>query len=281
MTDLVTSPPPTGSGYEVPTHTPWWKKPSVWGWIAGTLVFLGVLVALGSRDLSFRTDVVPDGDTTWDWNFFWSLVPLMLNALSVTAMSAVLGFVVAAVLGFFLALGRRSNHRWLSWPVASVIEFIRSTPLLVQLYFIFFALPSWGIVLEPNQTLIVGLGIHYATYCSEAYRAGINSVDKGQWEASIALNLDGRTKWSRVIVPQAIPNVLPALGNFLIAAFKDAPLGATVQVTGLLFFAQTVSGRLFRSVEVYTLIGIGFLMVSIPAAWALRRLEKRLGYERI
>lgn len=269
------------ANYEVPTHTPWWRKPKVWAWVIGVAVVLFVMFQLGTRDIAYRTDVVPDGSTTWDWAFFWSLVPLMLDALSVTVMAAILGFIVAVILGFILALGRRSEHKWLSWPTASVIEFIRSTPLLVQLYFLFFALPAWGIVLSPNQTLIFGLGIHYATYCSEAYRAGINSVDKGQWEASIALNLDPRTKWTRVVVPQAVPNVLPALGNFLIASFKDAPLGATVQVTGLLFFAQTVSGRLFRSVEVYTLIGIGFLMVSIPAAWFLRRLEKRLGYERI
>jgi polar amino acid transport system permease protein len=271
----------TTARYDVPTFTPWWKTPKVWLSIVGVAIFLIVMVQLGTRDIVYRTDTVPDGGTTWDWAFFWSLVPLMLDALSVTAMAAVLGFLVAAVLGFFLALARRSEHRWLSWPTAAVIEFIRSTPLLVQLYFLFFALPSWGVALSPNQTLIVGLGIHYATYSSEAYRAGINSVDTGQWEASTALNLDPRTKWARVVVPQAVPNILPALGNFLIASFKDAPLGATVQVTGLLFFAQTVSGRLFRSVEVFTLIGIGFLMVSIPAAWLLRRLEKRLGYERI
>jgi polar amino acid transport system permease protein len=277
MADIIDAP----ASYEVPTFTPWWRKPMVWVSIVGVALALLVMVRLGTRDIVYRTDVVPDGSTTWDWEFFWALVPLMLDALSVTAMAAILGFLVAAVLGFFLALGRRSEHRWLSWPTASVIEFVRSTPLLVQLYFLFFALPAWGIRLSPNQTLILGLGIHYATYCSEAYRAGINSVDKGQWEASTALNLDPRTKWSKIITPQAVPNVLPALGNFLIASFKDAPLGATVQVTGLLFFAQTVSGRLFRSVEVYTLIGIGFLMVSIPAAWALRRLEKRLGYERI
>jgi polar amino acid transport system permease protein len=125
------------------------------------------------------------------------------------------------------------------------------------------------------------LGVHYATYCSEAYRAGINSVPKGQWEAATALNFDTRTTWLRVVLPQAIPNVLPALGNFLVAGFKDAPLGSAVQVTGVLFFAGTIASRYFRPVEAYLLIGIGFLLVSIPAAWGIRRLEKRIGYERI
>ena len=247
--------------------------------VVAALVYL--LVRLGTRRLNFRTETIPDGDENWDWDFAWSLVPDMLNALSVTAMATVLGFAVAVVGGFFLALARRSTKRFISWPFALIIEFVRSTPLLVQLYFLFFALPDLGIVLSPRQTLIFGIGVHYATYCSEAYRAGINSVAKGQWEASTALNLKPVTKWRRVIGPQAITNVLPALGNFLVAGFKDAPLGAAVQVTGLLFFAQTISGRLFRSVEPFTLIGIGFLMVSLPAAWLVRRLEKRIGYDRI
>lgn len=259
----------------------WWKRPRTVISIAIVAVLLYVLFQLGTRRLRFRTDVRPDGSKTWDWEFAWSLVPDLLNALTVTALATVLGFAVAVVLGFLMALGRRSSKKYISWPFALVIEFIRSTPLLVQLFFLFFALPDLGIVLSPLQTLVIGLGVHYATYCSEAYRAGINSVPKGQWEASTALNLRPGTKWTRVIGPQAFTNVLPALGNFLVAGFKDAPLGAAVQVTGLLFFAQTISGRNFRPVEPFTMIGIGFLLVSLPAAWLVRRLEKRIGYERI
>ncbi len=123
--------------------------------------------------------------------------------------------------------------------------------------------------------------MHYATYCSEAYRAGINSVGKGQWEAAVALNLSPATTWTRVVLPQAIPNVVPALGNFLVAGFKDAPLGFVINVTGLLFFANTLRSRAFRPVEPLILIGIGFLLVSLPAAWLVRRLEERISYERI
>ena len=166
--------------------------------------------------------------------------------------------------------------------MAAFIEFVRSTPLLIQLFFLYYVLPTWGFRLEALVTLVLGLGIHYATYTSEAYRAGIDSVPKGQWEASTALNLGPLTTWTRVIIPQAIPNVLPALGNNLIAGFKDAPLGASIQVTGILAFATAAAGRSFDAgVEPYTLIGIGFLMVSIPSAFAVRRLEKRLAYERI
>ncbi|WP_040492806.1 ectoine/hydroxyectoine ABC transporter permease subunit EhuD [Ilumatobacter nonamiensis] len=213
-------------------------------------------------------------------------MPDFLEALWVTVQATIAGFAVAIVLGLFLALGRRSDHRALRWPFSFFIEFVRSTPLLIQLYFLFYALPtiSWlpesVRVLDPLPALIIGLGIHYATYCSEAYRAGIDSVPKGQWEASTAMNLPRRTTWGRVILPQAIPNVLPALGNYLVAGFKDAPLGSSIQVTGVLFFAKTISSRTFRPVETYTLVGIGFLAVSIPAAFLIRRLERRIAYER-
>ena len=222
-----------------------------------------------------------DGTEDFDWMYFWHLVPLMWRGLLVTAKATVLGFTVAIVLGFVLALGRRSTHRALSWPFAILIEFIRSTPLLVQLFFLqSLVRSSDAISLEPVMILTVGLGVHYATYCSEAYRAGINSVPSGQWEAATALNFDTRTTWTKIVLPQAIPNVLPALGNFFVAGFKDAPLGSAVQVTGVLFFAGTIASRTFRPVESYLLIGVGFLIVSIPAAWGVRRLEKRIGYER-
>lgn len=258
----------------------WWQRPKTVLTLVGVAAAVAVLHWLGTRDLRFDTDVRKDPDLAFDFAYAWALVPDMLDALAVTAMATIYGFAVALILGLFLALGRRSTNRLLSWPAAGFIEFIRSTPLLVQLYFLFFALPPLGIVLSPLQALVIGLGVHYATYCSEAYRAGINSVPEGQWEASTALNLDTRTKWLRVVLPQAIPNVLPALGNFLVAGFKDAPLGAAIQVTTVLFFAQTIASRYFTPVEPNLLIGVGFLIVSIPAAWGVRRLEKRIGYER-
>lgn len=274
MTDVATPLGHPGTGK-------WWRQPGTVAWAVGAAVAVGVLAWLGTRDLRFATDVEPDGSTDWDWEFALSLVPDMLNAMTVTAWATVLSFAVALVLGLFLALGRRSGQRWISWPSAGFIEFVRSTPLLVQLFFLYQGLPALGIVLSPMQALVVGLGVHYATYCSEAYRAGINSVPKGQWEAATAMNLSPTTTWTRVIIPQAIPNVLPALGNFLVAGFKDAPLGFTVGVTGLMFFATTIQGRHFRPVEPYLLIGVGFLLVSIPAAWGVRRLEERMSYERI
>jgi polar amino acid transport system permease protein len=264
---------------EFQPHKRWYQRPDV---LIPVLIIaaLYALLIFGVEEQSFfRTRMVGEGD--FDWMFFWHLLPLMVQGILVTVKATVLGFTIAAVLGFILALGRRSSRRWISWPTTAFIEFIRSTPLLVQLFFglaiarAIDGIPSAGILI-----LTVVLGVHYATYCSEAYRAGINSVPDGQWEASIALNLKPSTTWLKVIIPQAVPNVLPALGNYLVAGFKDAPLGFIVGVSGVLFFADQVRADTFRPVEPYLMAGLGFLLVSIPAAWIVRRLEERVAYER-
>src|SRR5690606_13001250 len=122
--------------------------------------------------------------------------------------------------------------------------------------------------------------LHYGTYTSESYRAGIDNVEWGQWEAATALNLSAGTTWSRIVLPQAIPTVIPALGNYLVAMFKDAPLGIAIAAGGILAVAQATASRTFQPVEPYTVMGLMFLAVSIPAALFVRYLERRYGYER-
>ena len=262
-------------------HRSWYRRPDVVVPLLATLGLFAFLVYGVEETQFFRTRLTAEGGEDFDWMYFWHLVPLMWRGLLITAKATVLGFGVAVVLGFFLALGRRSGRRWLRWPFALLIEFIRSTPLLVQLFFAqAYVRASDAIAADPMTILTVVLGVHYATYASEAYRAGINSVPKGQWEASTALNLGPVTKWTRVIVPQAVPNVLPALGNYLVAAFKDAPLGFSIGVSGILAFATAVRGEDFRVTEPYLLVGVGFLLASLPAAWLVRRLERKIAYER-
>lgn len=223
--------------------------------------------------------------TVWDWEFAREVFPLIVGGMVTTVLATLSGIVVAVILGLFLALGRRSQRRWISYPVAWFIEFIRSTPLLIQLVFLFYALPQVEIlprsiaVLPAFLALVVGLGIHYATYASEAYRAGIDSISKGQWEAAVSLNLKSGTTWTSVILPQAIPRTLPALGNYFVGMFKDAPLGAVITVQGVLFIARAEATASFRFVEPMTIAGLLFLAVSIPAAISVRYLERRTAYE--
>lgn len=259
---------------------------SVLASVGGLVLLLILLYVFGGGTAWFELDRTAKEGTKFDWAYFWSLLPNFLRALWFTVQATIGGFAIAIVLGFFLALGRRSVQRAVRWPTVLFIEFVRSTPLLIQLFFLFFALPRIGWVPEPIRvlspltTLIIGLGIHYGTYCSEAYRAGINSVPDGQWEACTALNLRSSVSWTRVVLPQAIPNVLPALGNYLVAGFKDAPLGSAIGVTEVLFFARYVTSAHVRPVEAYTMVGLGFLAVSIPSAYLIRRFERRYAYER-
>lgn len=268
--------------FELQRRHKWYRRPDVLIPVILVTLGLAVLATTGDTSPRYSSQFVPGRDVAFGWDYFFHLVPQMLTGLYITARATVIGFMIAASLGLLLALGRRSQVKLLSWPVAFIIEFIRSTPILVQMFFaqvLVRATP--GFSLNPIVILFLVLGIHYATYASEAYRAGINSVPKGQWEASIALNLNPFTKWSRIIVPQAVPNVLPTLGNYLVAAFKDAPIGdAVLSTAGVLFFANSLRSADFRPVETYLLIGVGFLLVSLPAAWLVRRLEERIEYER-
>jgi polar amino acid transport system permease protein len=209
----------------------------------------------------------------WDWQFTFEILPQLLGAFWVTIKATLLGMSVALVLGLVWAILRRSHRRWIGTSVTWVVEFIRSTPLLVQIYFFFFVLPEAGVTLSPFLTGIIALGLHYSTYTSEVYRAGIEAVPKGQWEAAMALNMSPWQMWRAVILPQAIPPVVPALGNYLIAMFKETPLLAAITVMEMLQVAKLIGAETFRYLEPLTLVGLLFLAVSLLSSQLIRKLE--------
>lgn len=216
---------------------------------------------------------------TWDWSFALDVLPELLYAFfRYTLVATVLGTALAAVLGLVFAIVRRAHVPVLAPLVTAFIDFVRSTPLLVQLFFLFFVLPELGVTLPPLTTGVIGLGVHYACYLAEVYRAGIEGVPKGQWEASTALSLPARLQWQHVILPQAIRNVLPALGNYAISMFKETPFLALITVPEMVQRAQAIGSISFRYLEPITLAGLIFLAASYPTAIALRKLEMRLGH---
>jgi polar amino acid transport system permease protein len=210
-------------------------------------------------------------------DFARDILPDLLRGLVVTVKATLVGSVVALVLGLILAILRRSGSPPVRWATIAFIEFVRSTPLLVQLYFLFFVLPAWGVLLSGFQAGVIGLGVHYATYTSEVYRAGIEGVPRGQWEAATALDLPPSRVWRSVILPQAIPRVLPALGNYVIAMFKETPLLSTITVAEMMFVARDIGQRTFLYNVPITMVGLLFLAVSLPASYTVRRLERRYG----
>jgi polar amino acid transport system permease protein len=213
---------------------------------------------------------------TWDWNFVAEIMPALLNGLRVTLVATVLGSLVAFVLGLVLAVLQR-GPKSLRIVIRGIVEFIRSTPLLVQVFFLFTVLPQFGIVLGAMTVGVIALGLHYASYTSEVYRAGIDAVPRGQWEAATALSLPRSRVWTGVVLPQAIPRVLPALGNYVISMFKETPLLIAIGVLDIVGEARAVGNTSFRYVEAYTLAGLLFLLLSYPAALLVRRLERRVG----
>lgn len=218
----------------------------------------------------------------WNWDFVWDFLPQIARGMWLTVRATLLGIAIGVTLGLVFALLRRSLLKPIRWTTGLFVEFVRSTPLLVQLFFLFFMLPSFGLHISTFafMVLVLGLGIHYAAYTSESYRAGIESVGRGQWEAATAMNLPTTTTWTKVVLPQAIPTVIPALGNYLVAALKDAPLGTAIGVIGVLGTADGLVSRTFRPTEAYSIVGVLFLAVSIPLALFARYLERRYGYER-
>lgn len=211
----------------------------------------------------------------WDWNYAFSVLPDLLAALVVTIEITVLASVLALVLGLLIAVVRRARIPVIDQVVWAFVEFVRSTPLLVQVFFLFFVLPRFGIVLSAFVVGVIGLGVHYATYTSEAYRAGIDAVPQGQWEAAKALSLPRSRVWTGVILPQAVPRVLPALGNFVISMFKEVPLLLGIGVVEVVNKAKELSSETFRPTEPYTIAGLLFLLLSYPASLLVRRLERR------
>jgi polar amino acid transport system permease protein len=212
----------------------------------------------------------------WDWGFAWEILPLLAHASLVTLEATILGFAIAAVLGLAFAIGRMYGPPWLSVPLTGLIEFIRSTPLLIQIFFIYFVFPEFGLVLEAMTAGVLALGLHYATYASEVYRAGLANIQRGQWEASIALNLTPYHTFRDVIIPQAIPPVVPALGNYLVALFKDTPLLSAIGVLELMQTAKIIGSDTFRYVEPITMVGAIFLIFSLIAAGLIRMVESWL-----
>lgn len=211
----------------------------------------------------------------WNMEFAISILPRLLEGLKITVVATLLGSLIAFALGLAIALARATGPRPVAACIYWIAEFIRRTPLLVQLYVLFYLLPDVGISLSPLMAGIIGLGLHYSTYTAEVYRAGFENVEAGQWEAARALNYTKRDTWTCIILPQAIPPMLPALANYLITMFKETPLLSAITVIELMNAAKIVSNQSYRYIEPMTMVGLLFLAVSLPSVLASRYLEKR------
>ncbi|SES98165.1 amino acid ABC transporter membrane protein 2, PAAT family [Oceanobacillus limi] len=217
--------------------------------------------------------------SNWQWDTFFEAFPLVVEGLGITISLTFACYLCALIVGFIWTFIGRMKMKPLRWVLSWVMEFIRSTPPLVQLFFLYFAwpmVPYVGVTLDPFTCAVLGLGVHYSTYIGEVYRSGIDNVEKGQWEASKALNFSTPKKWTKIILPQAIPPTIPMLGNYLIIMFKEVPLASTIGVVGILQLANNYGAQNFRYLEPLTIVAILFLVLSYPSALLIKKLENKM-----
>ncbi|WP_103501962.1 MULTISPECIES: ectoine/hydroxyectoine ABC transporter permease subunit EhuD [Streptomyces] len=214
-------------------------------------------------------------NSKWNWDAVWDFMPFFWDGLILTLQALAWGTVLAFSLGLVWAIALR-GPRWIAWPVIGVTEFIRNTPLLIQLFFLFYVVPEWGPTLSALVAGSIGLGLHYSTYTMEVYRAGIDGVPVGQWEAARALSMSTPHTWKAVILPQAFRRTVPALGNYVIAMLKETPLISTIGLVEMLGAARAYGVQTFNFMEPITVVGVAFIVIAYPASLLIRVLERRL-----
>jgi His/Glu/Gln/Arg/opine family amino acid ABC transporter permease subunit len=205
------------------------------------------------------------------WYFFITL----LDGWPATLTVAVGALIFALIFGLVIALLRISRWRLLNWPATAYVEIFRGTPALVQLFVIYFGFPDVGYQPTPLQAAIIGLGLNGAAYLSEIYRAGIESIHRGQMEAALALGMTPANAMRYIVLPQAIRTMLPPITNFAIVLLKDTAIVFAVGVIEVMALARQLVTETLTSAPIYLMAGVMYLCVTIPMARVAARLERQ------
>jgi His/Glu/Gln/Arg/opine family amino acid ABC transporter permease subunit len=208
-----------------------------------------------------------------DWAPYF---PDLLRAAYMTAKYTLFGFTGGAILGLVLALMRLSRLRLLRLPARVYTELFKNTPLLTQIFIIYFGLASIGLVLEAFVAGALALMLFYAAYLSEIFRGGLQGVSAGQREAALAIGLPPQAVYGRVILPQAVRLALPATGNMLVDLLKSTSLMATIAGAELMTVARNVTAETFQALEVYLVIGAIYFALAFPLSQATLWYERQL-----
>ena len=204
-------------------------------------------------------------------------LPILLQGLRLTLLVTIGSLALSTVLGLVFALMRVSQIRLLALLSAGLINLIRGIPIIVQLFYIYFVLPDFGITLSALQAAIIGLGIAYSAYHAENFRAGIEAIDHGQVEAAQSIGMGWWTIMGRVILPQAVKIVLPPFGNIVVMMLKDSSQASTITVAELTLQGKLIAASTFKNTSVFTLVASLYLFMSLPLIWFVGRLEKLFG----
>ncbi|MCY1284388.1 L-cystine transport system permease protein YecS [compost metagenome] len=207
-------------------------------------------------------------------------LPILLKGAVVTLQVTAGSFLLSSLIGLVFALMMVSKVRAISMFAIGLVNIIRGLPIIVQLFYIYFVLPDFGIQLSAFQAGVIGLGIAYSAYQAENFRAGIQAIHQGQIEAAESLGMRGAMVMRRVVLPQAFRIALPPYGNTLVMMLKDSSLVSTITVAEMTRAGQLIASSTFENMTVYTLVALLYLLLSLPLSFALRRLEARIGTRR-
>lgn len=213
----------------------------------------------------------------WDFGVLWSYRSLVGVGLAYTVGYTILCVVLGLIVGTVVGLGRLARSRFATWPLIFYVEVFRCTPLLVQLVWFYYALPVLlGISMSPALAATLTLSLYGGAFYTEIIRAGVLSIDPGQWDAGRALGLGRLALMRKIILPQALKRMLPPLMNQSIIQLKNTSLVSVLAVPDLLYQGQVVTAATYRPLEVYTLVALVYFAVLFPLTLAVQGLERRL-----
>ena len=210
----------------------------------------------------------------WIENFI-EFMPILLKGTVFTVEITIASIVLSTVLGFIWALALLSRYGLLRKTMRVIINVVRGTPLLVQMFYVYFVLPDIGIRLTALQAGIIGLSICYSAYHAEIFRAGIISIAAGQWEAARAIGFKNYQIMARIVLPQAARVILPPLGTSFIILLKDSSLASVITVRELTRSGQLLASTTFENMQVFTMVALIYICLTQVLAYFIQHLEKR------
>ncbi|WP_225182310.1 amino acid ABC transporter permease [Pectobacterium aroidearum] len=212
----------------------------------------------------------------WDFSLVWDNIPVLLKGLGVTLELWLLAGVLGTVLGLVFGLFRVFGKRWLSLPARVFVEIFRNTPVLIQLIWFYYAFPVLvGIQFSTFAAAALALTLYSAAYCTEIFRAGLQSIDHGQWEGAKALGMRQAVILRRVVLPQVLRNMLPALTNRMIELAKVTSLASILAVNELMYQGRLLSSTYYRPLEILTVVALLYFILIWPGSYLAARLERR------
>ena len=209
-----------------------------------------------------------------------NFLPSLLQGAGITIAVSLLAFALALIFGLIFGVARISRISPVRAVAACYIQFIRGTPLLLQLFFIYYVLPYVGIVLTPFISGVIGLTMNYAAYMAEVFRSGIQAIPKGQWEAGSSVGMSRQLLMRRIILPQAIRIIVPALGNFFVSIFKDSALVSVITLRDLMFSGQLLASATYKHFEIFTIVAVIYFLISYPTAKFVEWVEAKIDITR-